>query len=363
MNIYFAENLKLLRKQAGITQERLADVLGVSPQAVSRWESENTYPDITMLPTIASFFHVTLDALMGMEKIRDESDLENIFEEYRKNGSKGLVAENIRLLREALKRYPNNYELLRRLVKELHWAQVSDEEHSRNLKEVMELSEQILQECTDREIKSDVSVTLCYVYQEMGETEKAIKLAETLPSIWETRNTLLQRLYSGEKQIEYCQQNVLAGAELMYWAIYELADLNYKRDDLSTTDRIKIMQKCLCLYELIYDEEDYLFQSERLSKLHRYIASMEMLEGNYDSALSHLEASAAHAIRSDTLPDVAVHTSLLVNRLKYDAMKTTKNYTATECSALCEAMQTERYAAVSDDERFIEILENIRSYT
>lgn len=362
MTIYFAENLKSLRKQTGITQERLADVLGVSPQAVSRWESEVTYPDITMLPTIASFFNVTLDDLMGMEKIRDESDLNNIFEEYRKNGSKGLVAENIRLLREALKRYPDNYELLRRLVKELHWEQVSDEEHSRNLKAAVEISERILQNCTDREIKGDVSVTLCYVYKEMGETEKAIRLAESFPSIWETSNALLYRLYTGEKQIECCQWNILAGAEFMYWAMHELADLNYRRSDLSTTDRIKIMQKCLSLYELIYDEEDYLFQSERLSKLHCHIASMEMLEGNYDSAIGHLEASALYAIRSDTLPDTAMQTSLLVNRLKYDAMKTTKNYTSTECSALYGRMLTDRYAAVSEDERFIEILQKIKPY-
>ncbi len=92
--IKFGENLKRLRIKNELTQEQLAEAFGISPQAVSRWENSTTYPDITWLPTIANFFEITIDDLMGMEKIRDKSDLNKILDEYRKNGSKGLVAEN-----------------------------------------------------------------------------------------------------------------------------------------------------------------------------------------------------------------------------------------------------------------------------
>ncbi|MBQ7398359.1 MAG: helix-turn-helix transcriptional regulator, partial [Clostridia bacterium] len=53
MNLNFAENLKHLRKEKGITQEKLSEVLGVSAQSVSRWELAICYPDIEMLPAIA----------------------------------------------------------------------------------------------------------------------------------------------------------------------------------------------------------------------------------------------------------------------------------------------------------------------
>lgn len=56
MNIKTGEKIKFLRKKAGITQERFAEYLGITPQAVSRWESENCYPDIECLPGIADFF-------------------------------------------------------------------------------------------------------------------------------------------------------------------------------------------------------------------------------------------------------------------------------------------------------------------
>ena len=64
MEIKLGENIKELRKTSGYTQEELAEVLGVSSQAVSRWESGNGYPDIALLPSIAEFFEVTLDELM-----------------------------------------------------------------------------------------------------------------------------------------------------------------------------------------------------------------------------------------------------------------------------------------------------------
>lgn len=56
LGLKLGENLKKFRLQRELTQEQLADVLGVSAQAVSRWENGTTYPDITLLPTIASYF-------------------------------------------------------------------------------------------------------------------------------------------------------------------------------------------------------------------------------------------------------------------------------------------------------------------
>lgn len=56
-----------LRKSHGLTQEKLAEQLGVSPQAVSKWETDTSCPDITLLPRLAALFGVSTDALLGME--------------------------------------------------------------------------------------------------------------------------------------------------------------------------------------------------------------------------------------------------------------------------------------------------------
>ena len=65
MNMKIGTKIKVLRKRDGVTQEKLADALGVTPQAVSKWESENGYPDLEYLTPIANFFNITLDELFG----------------------------------------------------------------------------------------------------------------------------------------------------------------------------------------------------------------------------------------------------------------------------------------------------------
>lgn len=65
MNI--AANIARLRREHGMTQEALAEVIGVSPQTVSKWENSATWPDVALLPVIADVFGVTIDALYGRE--------------------------------------------------------------------------------------------------------------------------------------------------------------------------------------------------------------------------------------------------------------------------------------------------------
>ena len=61
----FSEIFKALRKDKHLTQEQVAEIFGVSPQAISRWENATSYPDITQLPNIAAYFETTVDDLLG----------------------------------------------------------------------------------------------------------------------------------------------------------------------------------------------------------------------------------------------------------------------------------------------------------
>ena len=64
--LYLHENLRRYRTERGLTQEETAQVFGVSAQAVSRWETGNSCPDVELLPAIANYYGVTLDALVGI---------------------------------------------------------------------------------------------------------------------------------------------------------------------------------------------------------------------------------------------------------------------------------------------------------
>ena len=75
MKLTIGENIRNFRKKNDLTQEDLADRLGVTYQSVSRWENSTTYPDIELLPAIAEALSITLDELLGMPQIEKEKEL------------------------------------------------------------------------------------------------------------------------------------------------------------------------------------------------------------------------------------------------------------------------------------------------
>ena len=76
------EQIFVLRKSMGVTQEELARVLGVTNQAVSKWESAQCSPDIQLLPDIADYFGVSVDELMGHETPVSKNRVGNIAGEH-----------------------------------------------------------------------------------------------------------------------------------------------------------------------------------------------------------------------------------------------------------------------------------------
>ena len=72
MEINLKEKLRTLRQQKSITQEALANHLGITPQSVGKWERGEGFPDITLLPKIAFYFDVTVDELLCVDQVRVE---------------------------------------------------------------------------------------------------------------------------------------------------------------------------------------------------------------------------------------------------------------------------------------------------
>ena len=82
MKLNLGNQIRLHRRRMNLTQEQLAEKFGTSPQAISRWEIGATYPDIEMLPMIASFFETSVDALLGVteeEKAKFCAELQSAF--------------------------------------------------------------------------------------------------------------------------------------------------------------------------------------------------------------------------------------------------------------------------------------------
>ena len=72
MKLTIGENIRRFRKKNDLTQETLAECLGVSYQSISRWENGTTYPDLELIPAIAEVLSVSVDELLGMPQIEKE---------------------------------------------------------------------------------------------------------------------------------------------------------------------------------------------------------------------------------------------------------------------------------------------------
>ena len=83
MNLEFGNNLKALRRRKDMTQDELTQKLSLSVQAISRYETGAAYPDIEMLPVIAGFFGVTVDALLGISSEARKRRMDEYLEELR----------------------------------------------------------------------------------------------------------------------------------------------------------------------------------------------------------------------------------------------------------------------------------------
>ena len=107
MNIRLGEKIRTLRKNKNISQEVLAQYLGVSFQAVSKWENGDNLPDVTMIPAIACFFEVSTDELFDFNRLETEEKVLKLCGEIaRWRYERPEEAELA--YRELLKQYPGN---------------------------------------------------------------------------------------------------------------------------------------------------------------------------------------------------------------------------------------------------------------
>lgn len=89
MKLNIGENIRNFRKKNDMTQEALADRLGVTYQSISRWENGTTYPDLELIPAISEVLSVTVDELLGMPQIEKEKRATEVFDELRRECIKG----------------------------------------------------------------------------------------------------------------------------------------------------------------------------------------------------------------------------------------------------------------------------------
>ncbi len=241
MNLRIGENLKRLRREKDLTQEELAAHLGISFQAISKWERDESYPDITILPALSNYFKISIDELVGMEEIKRAEEYERINKQWLENRNNNLHKENVKLMKDALKFFPNDALLLVQLSSSLERLDGTDAEKMQYLRESISVQEQILRG-EDSEVRNATLYNICFAYWKIGEYEKAIKQAKKLPNFYKSRENALVYLLTGEEKREIAKSSL----EPLAWSItHQLTALYETENDESYLEKAEKIREML----------------------------------------------------------------------------------------------------------------------
>lgn len=208
MDNTFSVQFKANRKRRGLTQGEIAEILCVSTQTISKWETGVSYPDLSLLPTIANLFGVSVDCMLGINISEKEEKINSILEKCRIMEENRQYSDAVTVLRHALFQYPSEP----RLMYQLAWNLTGTiKERRENLFEAIRVYEKILQITDDPELRSRVLRDLMYRYATAGDEETARKIADHLLPFEFCKEYNLGRsnLLYGKELAEYLLRNVI----------------------------------------------------------------------------------------------------------------------------------------------------------
>lgn len=316
MQIKLGERIKSLRKRTNRTQEDLANALGVTNQAVSRWEANGGYPDMEMIPSIANYFGITIDELFGYESDRADK-VDRYYEEIigmnrKNNGVDRCMDDCIAYARECLAEFPNEKKLLYALATVLFNAgyvryaehhltdkdgyDVYDTERHRKYhewQEAIKLYERLLPTLTPGEMRDNTVRELLQLYLNIGEKEKASEIINALPDISSCRELMTINGCDGKERAAACAEALLkvvsTSADLMIYSVI------INQENIRKSEAVEIIKNAIGLYNLVMPDGNFGIYNAKLASINLFLSEQLWAAGEHDAAFEALDKALEHA--------------------------------------------------------------------
>lgn len=347
MKLNIGNTIKNLRKEKDITQDELADILGVSYQSVSRWETGICYPDMELIPILADFFGVTVDMLFGINETMKEQKIEEYLLSFQEAISKGKVYECIAIAREAVAEYPNNYALLNKLMYALFLAGDDDgnipdwkENREKYDAEITVLGERIMKYCPDPTIRLEATARLAFNHCEMGRKEIGSTIYETLPSAEFCKENQMWWSLADNEKLPFLRNKIKKDYEALKSSIWRLEASGCIADE----EAILAIQKIWELEKIIYDSE-VTPNAWGAARLQVDTAKLYAKLGDNKEAIQHLAIGAKAAKVFDERPEEQVFSNMLLGNITVKKL----DYETADTRTLCEILRDKWLSAPEFD--------------
>ena len=316
------KRIKDLRKKNDLTQEKLADLLGVTYKSVSKWECGLTTPDLAMIVPLARVLHVSADELLGMKPTEQDERKAYFDSEYVKHWNEhwqeGDLEAVYLLAKQAVKEFPEEY-------KYWHWLDTVEYYLSFDQKpeEFMEWIDNSIKhnliafENGDSEDCKDCALwDIICAYRYSNRIEEAKKYAELFPEIFTTRDDALALCLEGKELLTHQQKmlhNTLAKLCCILYEMYRYGDASDQRVRACVEAEKKIIDA------IIPDGEPLHFNSH-LSDIHEKLADIALVSQDYTTAVNELEKAKEFAAAFDKamISGKQYYTCLLLDHCNYE---------------------------------------------
>jgi transcriptional regulator with XRE-family HTH domain len=287
------KRIRDLRKKNDLTQEKLADYLGVSYQAVSKWETGVSSPDLSLIRPLTKLLRVSADELLGIEGDSDArfDELERM---YRDTYTTGDLGERWRIAGLAVSEYPGNLTCLSWLADAQYYHAYDflpdePEKYRAELEKSVRLSERVLEDCPEDEIRKHMLTNIVVCLSELGRREEARIYAEQYPERNRFgREDLLTFCLTGEELIRHRQEEIKTALENLCGVLTNV----WSPDSVLASEAV--------IRSLIPDG-NYVIFHETLARLTIELAKYLTREGRHAEAVAALEKAKYHSREYDRI--------------------------------------------------------------
>ena len=320
MNIKIGEKIKQLRQRDGRKQEDLANALGVSPQAISRWEANGGYPDMELIPAIANYFNISIDELFGYSKDRGDKLKSILSKADNEIGENGDMTECVDMLRAAVEEFPSEPKLYMNLgfaLDLLGWKKYGARSYTRNdsdyayedteynsqnvyWQEALRAYEKALTFDITAEERDAMTQRLVLYYANMGYTDRAKTLASKQNSIISCRETLMPKATEAEERDKYQGEAIISFLTELKNVLCN--SICTKISLFTKAEGTKLFVDLAHLYELIFSEGRCGVAHSHLRELYLHAAVYEArFNKNTDQAFEYFKKGFEHKKLYDSI--------------------------------------------------------------
>lgn len=305
MEVKIAENIRAQRKKRGLTQEQLAEAMGVTVGAVSKWEKGACVPDIGLIMELADFFETSVDVLLGYEW-RQQSQSRAV-EEIRFLRREKRFAEGIRTAEKALQKYPNSFEVVYQSA--VLYSMMMDREHAPRAIELFRRSCELIDQNTYEEvslltIQNDIA--MCYAY--MDRYEEAVELLKKHNvdgmNNAEIGNLLSQHCRKPKEALPYLSHALIRCHSELHQITLGLSNAYAELGDLDSAYAVMRWMYEACRGLRVSDAACFMDKDD--ARTLTVLAEISMLQGKEAQAYRYLKQAKASAEKFDAAPDYSM---------------------------------------------------------